>query len=902
MSNVQLLLTGGKSLSDMDVCQADDGTIELRLGLAQVERFRNDPDSLQYKMAIGRLANLRYPIRALSRKFGHDRRTIKSWSIGVTVTDRARFERIFAGQGSLPKIPEAVKRLAGRRYQEMRTCERHFRKIIQKEVQAVFETSLSGEALRQIFREVDKAGVAGAPCASSPVPDNTSAPAPSDVPAVGTECVSTPESLDAPVAVTETVFAPELPGEAAAITEAMPVSSKVPAAVTEVVSAVAEPSAPPPPEVDSAPPPVTAILPVIPPLPPASESAQSSAVANDKSCATSGKTSTNSNASRNHSPSPQGLPLSGFRPPGGGRLCHHAGQILYALWVDMVTAAQTTEGPIHRQWLGQILQGAVNPEQTKNLTLLDLSCFTGGTSFVADTQRAKLAAQAAMDGVVVKWLRLANASIVPDIDGECFYLDPHTKEYTGFLKFLLGWCGRRHSVNKVLHLDCIHTESGWPVWISHFDNYLDLRERVFGVLDEFESIFPAKPGHPRTIIIDRGIFGLETFRRFVAHGTHLISWEKGHETGAWREGAPEEQCEIIRQRNDSKHTRTYRFRIQEAPWLRDSSIRRLVVLVIPPEGKPKEVSVLCTHPTMDRKKIVRLIFKRWLQENDFKNLDQHFGLMQMISRRSESYAEIAQSLTDQTVENPEFRALLDRKHELEKILQQALFKRERVVDDALRARATMKSDCREQAPLPAKLDEMMAEAKARPDPDLPLLSRIGKIAERMQTLTERIDNTLRGLSGRLARIKQLREEIRDHKKELEKNAERLQVVARDDSRLNQLIRGGYRRPDTGAKEIMDALRVIARNLFACLLREFRRHYDNLRDDGEILRNLTRAPGVARWHGDTIEIGLWPCGACEPAVAVTVDHFLSDITEQINQHFAGRALRVRIILLRHAPKL
>jgi hypothetical protein len=33
---------------------------------------------------------------------------------------------------------------------------------------------------------------------------------------------------------------------------------------------------------------------------------------------------------------------------------------------------------------------------------------------------------------------------------------------------------------------------------------------------------------------------------------------------------------------------------------------------------------------------VTLIFSRWLQENDFRILDQYFGMMQMTTRRSQA--------------------------------------------------------------------------------------------------------------------------------------------------------------------------------------------------------------------------------------------------------------------------
>jgi hypothetical protein len=156
VDNLQLLLTGDKAFSDINVCfSASDNSISLQLGLSLIEKLRWDPDSLQYKMMIGRLANLGYPLRRIMEEFGHDHRTIRRWAKGLTTLNADELRRIYSGQGALSKVDDAVDCFVRSRYRDLCRTVRDYRERIRKEVQATFNVCLSGEILRQIFRRED---------------------------------------------------------------------------------------------------------------------------------------------------------------------------------------------------------------------------------------------------------------------------------------------------------------------------------------------------------------------------------------------------------------------------------------------------------------------------------------------------------------------------------------------------------------------------------------------------------------------------------------------------------------------------------------------------------------------------------------------------------------------------
>ena len=52
---------------------------------------------------------------------------------------------------------------------------------------------------------------------------------------------------------------------------------------------------------------------------------------------------------------------------------HHVGQVLFSPFLDVLGIGGGDEWPMYRQWLTQILQGAVNVEQSKTVRTSELS-------------------------------------------------------------------------------------------------------------------------------------------------------------------------------------------------------------------------------------------------------------------------------------------------------------------------------------------------------------------------------------------------------------------------------------------------------------------------------------------------------------------------------------------------
>ncbi|MCK5804693.1 MAG: hypothetical protein KAI66_17780, partial [Lentisphaeria bacterium] len=499
--------------------------------------------------------------------------------------------------------------------------------------------------------------------------------------------------------------------------------------------------------------------------------------------------------------SPTPLPAQTGPPGGGTKLIHHAGQALFA------EGMKGFDDPLQRQFIAQILQGAVNVEQSKTLCGRSLANFSGPILGGPKEQRDALDAQAGGEDVLGVYRR--NAELLSDGPnrGVLFYFDPHTKEYTGQLKVLKGWCGRQHSITKTINLDSFHTRSGRPCFIRHYSPYYDMRERFFMSLAQFDRLFEQHKRQGRTFVIDRGIYGLATLQGFGPD--HFITWEKNYSGGGWDDDrAIITFCRLL-PKNSSKDLRTTTFQCQQSPWRRDRSFRRIIVRVTREGGECIEVSIITSHPEMDVQDVAWAIFRRWLQENDFKYLDTHFGINQLTSRDSSSFRDRAGQFEDRPIDSPEYRELKNGLHALEAALGKQLVrlrKQERQSRELERRHANLEA---RRARLISRLEKALERLRNdRPEP------RGSKNIEQESVDFRRTRSEIaRKLRENARRREKLHCEIACVERNIEPLEAQLCRATRKQSRLQLLVDGNYRLLDTRKKAMMDALRVTASNIF-----------------------------------------------------------------------------------------
>jgi hypothetical protein len=498
----------------------------------------------------------------------------------------------------------------------------------------------------------------------------------------------------------------------------------------------------------------------------------------------------------------------------GRQWCSHPGLLLFsqALCSLQKSLPEEAAKPL-TQWISQVLLGAANLEQTKLLSTQDLQLLLGadllGSAVHQRNTLEAIASDPASAQALLRW-NFGRAQGQKESD---FFFDPHTKHYTGKQEILKGWCAKIRFADKILNADFAHTRKGQPIYLENTDNYEDLRQRFAGFEERFRQNLQIPPERELTWIIDRGIFS-KALLDWVANSSnkHLITWEKGYQGDGWPDTMTAQASMIMeRARNHSKDLRSYHFEWIEKDWPKNEQIRQLIVRATNPSGNTIEVSILCDDKERDASSIIRAMFDRWLQENDFKYLSKHFGIDEITSYQSQPYHELRESLEDRSVKNAAYLAICKDRAQEKKLLGQLLLKEKHAREQIIQ-RAT-------------RISELEA-LKNRSEEQSKEFRQLKAGQRSAQTYQKR----------RATQIEQSEQRLLSYEEEL---SDTLQEV----SRLETLIERGMVRLRTEKKHLMDVIKITARNLFYQSLEPFRKHYDNFRDDHVWFRHLTQITGL-----------------------------------------------------------
>jgi vacuolar-type H+-ATPase subunit I/STV1 len=218
------------------------------------------------------------------------------------------------------------------------------------------------------------------------------------------------------------------------------------------------------------------------------------------------------------------------------------------------------------------------------------------------------------------------------------------------------------------------------------------------------------------------------------------------------------------------------------------------------------------------------MFHRWLQENDFKYLDKHFGINQITSYGVTGYEELREDVEDRQVRSAEVKALREQKRQVQARQSRLLL---------LQAKGEHQAGPRHR-----RIQELEKKVDG---------GEVKKELARLRQLQSRWEGTR---SARQEQIQKLSNELA----ELEAKAQQGQQT---ESRLERLIEEKMVRLDPEKKRLMDSLRVIARNVFYKALQPFKKAYNNYRDDHDQFRQLTQASGVLEVGQNEVVVHLMP---------------------------------------------
>ena len=526
-----------------------------------------------------------------------------------------------------------------------------------------------------------------------------------------------------------------------------------------------------------------------------------------------------------------------FNQDGRGQFCFHLGVLIFAPFLNKLEK----KGPHYiRQWLVAALLGCQNIEQSKELNYTSLETIIGKAHKTLRSQRLSLKDSATKSNT--EHIFQFNAGLLKVNQQNDFYYDPHTKHYSGHLKILSTWCPSVRLADKGINMDYIHTTSGHPVYFNTNDNFYDLRERFFVNIKNFRSLFNFDKKSILTHIIDRGIYSLDVFEDVIgAANTHIITWEKGYGKGQWDKEGAYGKGAIEKKRNNKSDVKLIHYRYQGRTWDKHPDMKQIIVRIFDKKWKVLiEVSILTDDKDRPAYQVVELMLKRWVQENDFKYTIKHFGLNQITSYAFTDYKALRDKIDDKVYICSEHKALTKGIQKIRNKLKTALLRKHKF---ELKHKKTDK-----------------------------------KLSPKEQERKTKIWDT----------INQLNASLLEHEQQRSKTTKYV-------SKIEELIGDDYNKLDTNTKDFMDAVKMLARNMFYISFQPFKEKYDNYRDDHVLFRHLTKSVGNIYTTTNKIKIMLGTQMEYQPKIKKIISQVLDQINEMKPEIPDGSHRRIELIL-------
>ena len=248
--------------------------------------------------------------------------------------------------------------------------------------------------------------------------------------------------------------------------------------------------------------------------------------------------------------------------------------------------------------------------------------------------------------------------------------------------------------------------------------------------------------------------------------------------------------------------------------------------------------------------VIGLIFNRWIQENDFKYLDKHYGINQLTSYRVIPYEQLKGQVTDREVVSGQCQALRQEGKDLRQKQARWLLLQEKCDHAAAQRQKQL-----------TELERRQAEAQTHAPTVPPQIAKLRRAHQPYEAKSQPRREQIRTWSLALA---QLEERAAQHQAKV--------------SRLDTMIAANMVRLEPQSKRLMDTLRITVRNLFYRALEPFKKAYDNYRDDHDYFRRLTLSSGVLEMGAERVTVHLLPTVNYSPQLR----RIIAKVLEQVNQ--------------------
>jgi hypothetical protein len=194
-----------------------------------------------------------------------------------------------------------------------------------------------------------------------------------------------------------------------------------------------------------------------------------------------------------------------------------------------------------------------------------------------------------------------------------FYTDGHFSAYHGKRKIPKGYDARRAMPARGRNNIYLHNTKGEVMYFFESPTNTTLSNDIPMLVGDMKNL--ELELERRTLVFDRGGHALKTFKYLKENKMYWISYLKNRKKE--REIPIEKFIEL-----KTQDERTYKIYEKEARETRYGKVRTIIFL----GNNNRQVPVLTTNPYIKSQEVVATLKNRWVEENSFKYMTEHFEI------------------------------------------------------------------------------------------------------------------------------------------------------------------------------------------------------------------------------------------------------------------------------------
>ncbi len=203
-----------------------------------------------------------------------------------------------------------------------------------------------------------------------------------------------------------------------------------------------------------------------------------------------------------------------------------------------------------------------------------------------------------------------------DLGDEIYYTDGHFSCYYGKYAIPKGYDAKKQKVARGRNTIYLHNSLGHNLLCFESPTNTTLNVDIVTLIEKMKDCFGEVKG--KTLFFDRGGFSAECFKQIKQADMYFTTYLKHRKKDAEIDEVLFEEIEITLNGETIKN-RLYETERQSKKY---GTLRTIVFL----GKKNKQIPVISTNLTLSAAEIVARLQKRWVEENGFKYMDEHFNI------------------------------------------------------------------------------------------------------------------------------------------------------------------------------------------------------------------------------------------------------------------------------------